>query len=139
MQHILYVCGQGWPECVQVFVACTSMHSYLCALSLAQLNHAYRSDIFCFHRNMLSDVLHVPQGLCPVHGAVCFHSQMLIQCVYARPLELETYTQRCFHSYRPSGICRVSWYVHNLSMSRYFFLRMDTWSLNNTGSNLIRE
>ena len=33
MQHILYVCGQDCLYCVQVFVACVSMHSFLCAWS----------------------------------------------------------------------------------------------------------
>lgn len=54
MQHILYVCGQDCLQCVQVFVACGAMHSYLCVLSqmadmqsLAVISHAYRiSGVF---------------------------------------------------------------------------------------------
>lgn len=37
-----------------------------------------------------------------------------------------------------SGIL-VSFHFHSFSMSLYFFRRMDTWSLNSTGSSLIWE
>lgn len=41
MQHILYVCGQDCFECVQVFVARVSMHSYLGVLSQMAGMHSH--------------------------------------------------------------------------------------------------
>lgn len=72
-----------------------------------------------------------------------------IQCVYV--LLMASLTGITTHTYCPplllslslslsqSVIWCVSLCIHSLSMSLYFFLRMETWSLNNTGSNLIWE
>lgn len=43
-------------------------------------------------------------------------------------------------SFRRARACaRAGVSCHSFSMSLYFFLRMETWSLNSTGSSLIRE
>lgn len=57
------------------------------------------------------------------------------------PLEqgVQEHTDTEHSSPASTVIWRLSLCVHNLSMSLYFFLRMETWSLNNTGSNLIWE
>lgn len=51
------------------------------------------------------------------------HTHKASLCVFLSPLMI-----RC-----------VSLCSHSFSMSLYFFLRMETWSLNSTGSSLIWE
>lgn len=107
------------------------LHVYPCGFARSLI--VIKAGFLCFYIIMQLNALCAPlcSFLCPV--STCEFSftasQMSTFSVCILGTTWRTHTM----------IWCVSFRNHSLSMSLYFFLRMETWSLNNTGSSLIWE